>query len=172
MKKKWIIFIVVLVVVISVIFYYYNFLMSNGRASGCPGARDNTVMAFYSLNPSSECIRVDISFTCAPGGNIYLDIVNSCSNRTLIYESFNGIIQKINYSFSDLNISQEINDEWTKELYFEDNPNEIFVISAKNYPVEEYWKIHMKNKDICKEQGVDLTSEELYNCIKASEMLV
>ncbi len=129
---------------------------------GCPGRQFAKLWGDAYLEPFTKCIRVEVSPDCAPDGSLSLVIENTNCFKVFVYKSQNGSLYELNsrdtetkqyaneeWTFSDDNIPQESNAEWTGELYFKDNPTQKIIIHAKNYPIERHDELNLARNSFC-----------------------
>jgi hypothetical protein len=156
--------------------------------AACPSRTDAKMGIYYTLSNYTNCLYIEISPAgCALNSTYALLISNeNCSNK-IVYISGNNtkylLTSKIDpnsewtggnlsYYIEDKTISQEIGEQWSREIFFENDPNNKIIINAKNYPIEEFTSIFNKKVNYCnteKEYGFGTT--EYFECLKINESL-
>jgi hypothetical protein len=90
-----------------------------------------------SINPQNNCFNIIPYFDCEMSDKTYIVIQNINCTEKLFYIFGNGQEQEVTkypYDIRDTAIPQENGAEWTRNLYFEGNKENKFIISGKNLP--------------------------------------
>ncbi len=145
----------------------------------CPGRTEATMGVDAYLDPPTECIRVEVSPGCGPNSPHQLVIENTNCLKPIVYVG-QGITKELNSrdtkteryvnegsSMTDGNIPQGIGVEWTREIYFKDNPNEKITIHGVNYPRDLYDELVELRHQFCVNEEDPKSMEYMY-CLRRS----